>query len=97
MIEGLGHLLVIDRLDVGPVELEDDKLTMPYAVTRKENGAEITDATELVYKYQEPVFTKREDGTWDPHDVNLASLIGAQLAVNYGLFCNEIRFRGPFD
>jgi hypothetical protein len=97
MIEGLGHLLVIDRLDVGPVELEDDKLTMPYAVTRKEDGAEITDATELVYKYQEPVFTKRADGTWDPIDVNLASLIGAQLALNYGLFCNEIRFRGPFD
>ena len=97
MIEGLGHLLVIDRLDVGPVELEDDKLTMPYAVTRKEDGVEITDATELVYKYQEPVFTKREDGTWDPHDVNLASLIGAQVALNYGLFAKEIRFRGPFD
>ena len=97
MIEGLGHLLVIDRLDVGPVELEDDKLTMPYAVTRMEDGAEITDATELIYKFQEPVFTKREDGTWDPHDVNLASLIGAQVALNYGLFAKEIRFRGPFD
>ncbi len=97
MIEGLGHLVVIDRLDVGPVELEADKITMPYAVLRTEDGAEIRDATELVYKYREPVFTPREDGSWDPQDVNLASLIGAQVALNYGLFCKEIRFLGAFD
>ncbi len=28
---------------------------------------------------------------------NLASLIGAQVALNYGLFCHEIVLRGPFD
>jgi creatinine amidohydrolase/Fe(II)-dependent formamide hydrolase-like protein len=29
--------------------------------------------------------------------VNLANLIGAQVALNYGLFCNEVVFRGSFD
>ena len=30
-------------------------------------------------------------------DRNMASLIGCQVALNYGLFCREIVFRGTFD
>ncbi|MBD3869632.1 MAG: creatininase family protein, partial [Acidobacteria bacterium] len=61
---------------------------MPYEVTR--NGE--TERLELIYRYEEPVF--------DPSSVadrNLASMIGSQVALNYGLFCREIVFRGPFD
>ena len=84
----LAVLEVIDRLEVGPVELESDRLKMPYVVHR--DGA--VDATELVYRYEEDVF--------DPDEAtssNLASWIGAQVALNYGLFCREIVFRGAFD
>ena len=30
-------------------------------------------------------------------DLNLASILSCQVAVNYGLFCNEIIFKGVFD
>ena len=84
----LAVLEVIDRLEVGPVELEKDRLTMPYRVHQQ---GEVS-SKDLVYRFEEEVF--------DPSDAasrNLASLIGAQVALNYGLFCHEIVLRGPFD
>jgi creatinine amidohydrolase/Fe(II)-dependent formamide hydrolase-like protein len=48
--------------------------------------------TELAYSYEEDVFDPA-----DPVDQNLAHVVGAQLALNYGLFCEEIVFHGPFD
>ncbi len=84
----LHELTVIDRLDVGPVALEAGRLTAPYKVTR--GGT--TDTIDLVYRYEEPVFKAGRE-----EDQNLAAMIGAQVALNYGLFCREIRFHGPFD
>ena len=84
----LAALTVIDKLEVGPVQVEPARLRMPYAVTR---GGK-TERTELVYKYEEDVFDPSA-----PESQNLAGLIGAQVALNYGLFCKEILFRGPFD
>ncbi|MDH3284492.1 MAG: mycofactocin biosynthesis peptidyl-dipeptidase MftE [Acidobacteriota bacterium] len=84
----LRPLAVIDRLDVGPVELKDDRVTTPYVVTR--GGT--TDRIDLVYRYEEPVFDPSRE-----EDRNLAAMIGAQLALNYGLFCREIRLNGPYD
>jgi hypothetical protein len=81
-------VVAIDRLEIGPVELEPRRLTMPYRVTR----GGVVDTTELAYRWEEDVF--------DPADrshVSLASMIGAQVAVNYGLFARELVFRGPFD
>ena len=48
--------------------------------------------TELIYRYEEDVFDPD-----DPAALNLASMIAAQVALNYGLFCREIVFHGPFD
>jgi creatinine amidohydrolase/Fe(II)-dependent formamide hydrolase-like protein len=84
----LEALVVIDRLDVGPVTVERDRLVMPYTVMR--GGSRVS--TELVYRWEEPVF---EVG--DPVARNLASMIGAQVALNYGLFARRIVFHGPFD
>lgn len=81
-------LAVIRRLEVGPTRLEPDRLAAPYRVTTSEG----TFSTELVYKYDEPVFDEA-----DPAAANLASMIAAQLALNYGLFADEIVFDGPFD
>jgi creatinine amidohydrolase/Fe(II)-dependent formamide hydrolase-like protein len=84
----LDSLLVIDRLEVGPVEIEKRRLVAPYRVIVGDDE----DATELIYRYDEDVF---EPG--DPASLNLASMIAAQVALNYGLFCREIVLRGPFD
>jgi hypothetical protein len=45
-------LCVIERLEVGPVQLEKRRLTAPYRVTRKGE----THETELIYKFEEDVF-----------------------------------------
>ena len=81
-------LTVIDRLVVGPVIVEETRLTAPYTIHA--DGAFAT--TELVYKYEEPVLTPN-----DAASENLASMIAAQVALNYGLFCKEIAFRGTYD
>lgn len=82
------RLIAIDRLVVGPVRLEPKRLAIPYTVIQ--NGTASTN--ELVYKYEESVFDPQE-----AIDQNLASMIGMQLALNYGLFCGEIVFDGPLD
>jgi len=84
----LAPLAVIRRLEVGPTRVERRRLVTPYRVTSSRGSAE----TELVYTYGEDVFDPD-----DPGDANLAHVVGAQLALNYGLFCDEIVFRGPFD
>lgn len=61
---------------------------MPYTVIR--GGRR--DTIDLIYRYQEDVF--------EPDSLssrNLATMIGAQVALNYGLFCKEIVFHGPLD
>ena len=84
----LDPLGVIDRLEVGPVRLEKRRLIAPYRVTR--GGA--TDTLELIYRYEEAVFTPDDEGS-----LNLASLVAAQVALNYGLFCDELVLHGPLD
>ena len=84
----LDRLVVIKTLEVGPVKVEKNRLVCPYRC-ETDRGDE---TTELIYKYEEPVFDPNE-----PDSLNLAAIIGAQVAVNYGLFCEKIVFRGPLD
>ena len=84
----LRGLQVIDGLTVGPVQLEPNRLVAPYTV--RQGGREST--TELIYRYEEEVFDP--DGVADH---NLATVMAAQVALNYGLFCKEIRLRGLLD
>ncbi len=86
--DALAPLRVIDRLEVGPVELTSRTCSAAYRVTI---GGE-TSATKLAFRYAEDVF--------DPSDLasrNLASMIVAQVALNYGLFVREIEFRGLYE
>jgi creatinine amidohydrolase/Fe(II)-dependent formamide hydrolase-like protein len=80
----LDQLLVIDRLDVGPIRVEPERVSAAYRIGE--------DAFELSYKYEEPVFEPA-----DRESTNLASMVLAQVALNYGLFCREIAFHGEFD
>lgn len=84
----LSRLKVIDRLEIGPVRVEAKRLVAPYTVIR--NGK--SDSIDLIYRYEEPVFDPA-----DPGAQNLANMIAAQAALNYGLFCEEIVFRGSYD
>jgi creatinine amidohydrolase/Fe(II)-dependent formamide hydrolase-like protein len=84
----LDILRVIRRLEVGPVRLDQNRITAPYIVSQ--NGK--TDTIELVYRFEEDVFVS-DDGD----SINLAGMLSAQVALNYGLFCDEIIFHGPFD
>jgi len=84
----LESLRVINRLEVGPLRLEKRRLKVPYTVLQ--NGK--TNATELIYRFEEDVFVPDE-----PASINLASMLSVQVALNYGLFCDEIVFNGRFD
>jgi len=84
----LERLAVWERLEVGPVQVEPRKLVAPYRVRHGHR----TESTELIYRYEEPVFDPRFVGAR-----NLASMIAVQVALNYGLFCRELVFHGEFD
>ncbi len=84
----LAPLAVIDRLEIGPARVEADRLTMPYRV----HAGGAVEQTELAYRWEEKVFDPAEEA-----DRALAGMIGAQVALNYGLFCDELVFHGPFD
>ena len=84
----LEPLLVFDRLEVGPVMLEPRRLKAPYRLFY--GGKE--EETEFVYRFEEDVFDPQ-----DPASINLASMMAAQIALNYGLFCRRIIFHGVFD
>ena len=84
----LSVLQVIDRLTVGPVITNRNQLSAPYVVHK----AGTIHEERLSYRYEEEVFDPE-----DPASLNLASMIAVQVALNYGLFCKEIMFRGHFD
>ena len=84
----LSILKVFERLEVGPVKLEPKRLIAPYRLFY--NGK--MEQTELIYSYEETVFYPAE-----PESQNLADMIAAQIALNYGLFCDAIIFHGLYD
>ncbi len=85
----LRDFVVLDQLQVGPVLVEPKRIKVPYQVT-KLNGELV--CNELIYSYQENVFDPKQ-----PDSLNLASMMAAQVALNYGLFCQSIVFDGLFD
>jgi uncharacterized NAD-dependent epimerase/dehydratase family protein/7-cyano-7-deazaguanine synthase in queuosine biosynthesis len=86
--KSLKHLIVFDSLEVGPVYIESDRIKVPYSVKREG----MIDTFHLMYRYEEGVFDPD-----DPDSINLAHMTAVQVALNYGLFCNKIIFRGPYD
>jgi creatinine amidohydrolase/Fe(II)-dependent formamide hydrolase-like protein len=84
----LKTLLVWDRLEVGAPKIEPRRIKASYTVVR----AEGTESVDLSYSWEENVFDPA-----DPAAANLAAMILAQVALNYGLFCKELVLHGPFD
>jgi 7-cyano-7-deazaguanine synthase in queuosine biosynthesis len=84
----LDPLVVFDRLVVGPVLLERERLVAPYRIESREGS----DATDFVLRFGEPVFEPGE-----PASEGMATMVAAQIALNYGLFAREIVIHGPVD
>ncbi|MEJ2587431.1 MAG: creatininase family protein [Deltaproteobacteria bacterium] len=87
-VGNLNDLVVIRRLEVGPPRIETNRIKVSYSVLKKNTE----DTIDLIYTYPEDVF--------DPDDANarnLASILSAQVALNYGLFCREMVFHGSLD
>ena len=84
----LEKLVVFDRLEVGPIKIEKKRIVAPYTIFKKD----FSDYIELIYSYEEDVFDPEDDS-----HLNLASMIAAQVAINYGLFCKKITFNGLYD
>ena len=80
----LKKFIVSPKLTVGPTRVQKQRIVTSYRI-----GA---DVFELIYRWEEDVF---EPGV--TADENLAAVIGAQVALNYGLFFEEISFIGPFS
>ncbi len=86
--DSVASLNAFDELRVGPARLEARRLSAAYTVVQGDKQ----DTIDLVYSYEENVFEPE-----NPVDQNLADMIAAQLALNYGLFCTRIVFEGTFD
>ncbi len=84
----LSRLLVLDELRVGQARLEKRRVSVTYTAVRGKHR----DSVDLVYRYAEDVFTPG-----DLVDTNLGNMMGAQVALNYGLFAKKIVFEGAFD
>ena len=84
----LSRLVVFDRLEVGPVKVEKRRLVAPYRL--HQDGVE--DHMDLIYSYDEDVFDP-----FEAESLNLAGMMAAQVALNYGLFCRTIVFNGVYD
>ncbi len=79
---------VFRQLRVGAIEILNKKVSATYELTTMK-GEKLSN--KLTYLYAESVFEPD-----DPATQNLASMMVAQVAVNYGLFCEKIVFDGLY-
>jgi hypothetical protein len=85
----LDSFVVLKKLTVSQLRVERRKVSARYKVETHNGGIA---ETELIYSYEQPYFDP-SDGT----DINLASMMVAQVAFNYGLFFETIEFDGLYD
>lgn len=88
-MKGIRDLTVFEQLEVGRLVIEPKRVKATYTLTKLDGE---TVKNDLIYSYDQPYFDKRQ-----AQDINLASMMVAQVALNYGLFCKTIVFEGLFD
>ncbi|NHF58503.1 hypothetical protein FK220_004085 [Flavobacteriaceae bacterium TP-CH-4] len=82
-------LVVFKTLKVHQLVVEPKRVKATYTIVKKDNS-EV--CSELIYSYNDRYFDPK-----NASDVNLASMMVAQVALNYGLFFETILFDGWFD
>lgn len=85
----LDSFVVIKKLTVNNIRIEPKHVKASYVV---ETFSGVIDTYDLTYTYEKNYFDNK---SYD--DVNLASVMLVQVAMNYGLFCENIEFDGLFD
>lgn len=85
----LDSFVVLKRLSVTDIEIQPKKVKARYQI---ECFSGETDSYDLIYSYDSAYFDKKSGV-----DVNLASMMLAQVALNYGLFFRTIQFDGLYD
>lgn len=85
----LDSFKVLKKLSINNIHIEPKKVKAAYCV-QKFTGE--TASFELIYSFEHTYFSKK-----NPEDVNLASMMLVQVALNYGLFFETIEFDGLYD
>ncbi len=85
----LDSFVVLKKLSVTDIEVKSKQVKARYLVERFSGE---TDSYELIYSYESAYFNKKSG-----IDVNLASMMLVQVALNYGLFFETIEFDGLYD
>lgn len=82
-------IVVFEALKIHNLIVEPKRVRAIYTIVHSDDS-EVSN--ELIYSYNDIYFD-----TAKATDVNLASMMVAQVALNYGLFCKKIIFDGLFD
>jgi len=82
-------LVVFSKLSVHDILVEPKRVKASYTITKQDGS---TVSNELIYSYDKVYFDKK-----NAEDVNLASMMVAQVALNYGLFFETIEFDGLYE
>ncbi|PHN07911.1 hypothetical protein [Flavilitoribacter nigricans] len=85
----ISALLVLKQLSVHKLTVEKKRVKATYTV-QKMDGTEVSN--ELIYSYEQAFFDPAAAA-----DINLASMMVAQVALNYGLFFETIVFDGLYE
>ncbi|MBI9071354.1 MAG: hypothetical protein JEY94_07130 [Melioribacteraceae bacterium] len=85
----IADLIVFECLKVHKIKVEPKRVISVYTLEKANNE---TVSNEFIYSYKENFFDVKNAG-----DINLASVMAAQAAINYGLFCKKIVFDGLYD
>lgn len=82
-------LVVFSKLSVHKIIVEPKRVKASYTLLKKDGA---TVSNELIYSYDKVYFDKK-----NTDDVNMASMMISQVALNYGLFFETIEFNGLYD
>lgn len=82
-------LVVFKTLKIHALVVETKRIKATYTIIKQDDSQV---QNELIYTYNAPYFSKK-----NATDVNLASMMIAQVALNYGLFFDTISFDGIYD
>lgn len=85
----LADFIVNEKLEVKNIKVEPKKVSAEYHVTNFKGN---TSSYEFIYSYKDAYFDSK-----NASDINLACMMLAQVAINYGLFFKTIEFNGLFD
>lgn len=85
----MDSLVVFNKLSVRNIQIESSKVKAEYFIEKKDGSSA---SNHLIYSYDSKIFNKN-----NPADINLASIMLVQVAINYGLFCETIELEGFFD